>query len=201
MVDELLVLREYFAELPRRLLTSRLLKPNVGLWHKPESAESSAIRSVPGDNRTFSDPGSTLQQCNVPATHQFARRCSGFTTSGAGPLSTTRARRPLWSLASRTRRLWLLPTVEALPESPIVSARNRALSQNPRTTPARLCEAPRACAGLLGSIFRLSAAGSDCLGKKPLFKCAAQLHCTDAVQVALVVPVANGSVISTLRAG
>ena len=163
----------------------------------------SRLRS--GRYRVITRPSATWgQHCNSATSRQltqFARRCSSFTTSGAGPLSTTRARRPLWSLASRTRRLWLLPTVEALPESPIVSARNRALSQNPRTTPARLCEAPRACAGLLGSIFRLSAAGSDCLGKKPLFKCAAQLHCTDAVQVALVVPVANGSVISTLRAG
>jgi hypothetical protein len=32
-------------------------------------------------------------------------------------------------------------------------------------------------------------------------KCAAQLHCGHAVQIALLVPVANGSVISTLRAG
>jgi hypothetical protein len=39
----------------------------VSLWHKPEFAESSAIRSLPGDNPTFSGPGSTLQQCNTPA--------------------------------------------------------------------------------------------------------------------------------------
>src|SRR6266481_8691169 len=32
-------------------------------------------------------------------------------------------------------------------------------------------------------------------------KCAAQVHCGDAVQLTLLVPVANGSVISTLRAG
>jgi hypothetical protein len=37
----------------------------VGLWHKPESAESSAIWSISGCNRTFSDPESTLQQCNT----------------------------------------------------------------------------------------------------------------------------------------
>ena len=38
------------------------------------------------------------QHCNSATSRQltqFARRCSSFTTSGAGPLSTTRARRPL----------------------------------------------------------------------------------------------------------
>ena len=38
-------------------------------WHKHEFAQSSAIRSLLGDNRTFSNPESTLQQCNTPATH------------------------------------------------------------------------------------------------------------------------------------
>ena len=52
------------------------LAPRSGLersdfvrWHKPEPAESSTIRSLPGDNQTFSNAGSTLQQCNTPATH------------------------------------------------------------------------------------------------------------------------------------
>src|SRR5262245_16303305 len=39
---------------------------NVPCWHKPESAESSAIRSLPGENQTFSNPGSTLQSGNSP---------------------------------------------------------------------------------------------------------------------------------------
>src|SRR6516164_1952126 len=81
------------------------LAPRSGLersdfvpWHKPESAEWAEIRSLAGDNRTFSNPASTRQQCNVPQLTQFARRCGSFTTSGFGPPSTTRAGRPLWSV-------------------------------------------------------------------------------------------------------
>ena len=38
---------------------------DVGCWHEPESAGSSAIQSLPGDNRTFSNPGSTLNTAAV----------------------------------------------------------------------------------------------------------------------------------------
>src|SRR6516164_1834489 len=73
----------------------------------PESAEWAAIRSLAGDNRTFSNTA-TVQLT------QFARRCGSFTTSGSGPSSTRRAGRPLWSVASGTGRLWLLLNPKAV---------------------------------------------------------------------------------------
>jgi len=76
----------------------------------------SRLRS--GRYRVKTRPSATRgQHCNSATSRQltqFARRCGSFTTSGAGPLSTTRARRPLWSLASRTLRLWLLPNPKAV---------------------------------------------------------------------------------------
>ena len=63
-----------------------LLGAYVSYWHKPESAESSAIRSLPGDNRTFRNAGA--QHCNSATPQQLtqiARRCSTFTTPGFGP--------------------------------------------------------------------------------------------------------------------
>jgi hypothetical protein len=53
------------------------------LLAQPGSAEWSAIRSLPGDNRTFSTTRSTLQQCNTRQLNQFARLCSSFTTSAS----------------------------------------------------------------------------------------------------------------------
>ena len=50
---------------------------------QPGSAEWCAIRSLPGDNRTFRTTRSTLQQCNTRQLNQFARLCSSFTTSAS----------------------------------------------------------------------------------------------------------------------
>jgi hypothetical protein len=60
----------------------------------PELVES-AIRSLPGDNRTFSTTRSTLQQCNTRQLTQFALLCSSFTTSGFTQPRKSRAGRPL----------------------------------------------------------------------------------------------------------
>ena len=39
--------------------------PDVGNWHYPDLPSRLLIWSLPGCNRTFSDPESTLQQCNT----------------------------------------------------------------------------------------------------------------------------------------
>ena len=70
---------------------------NVGYWHKPGSAEWSAIRSLPGDNRTFSNPGSTLQQCNTPATQPIRSALQQLDDTGFGQ-PMTRAGRPFGRL-------------------------------------------------------------------------------------------------------
>jgi hypothetical protein len=70
------------------------------LLAQPGSAGSSAIPSLPGGNRTFSNPGSTLQQRNTRQLIQFALLCSSFTTSGFTQPRKSRAGRPLCSFAS-----------------------------------------------------------------------------------------------------
>ena len=67
---------------------------------QPGSTGSSAIPSLPGGNRTFSNPGSTLQQCNTRQLTQFALLCSSFTTSGFTKPRKSRAGRPLGCVAS-----------------------------------------------------------------------------------------------------
>ena len=51
-------------------------------WHKPEFAELFAIRSLPGDNRTFSNLGENTATVQHPATHPIRSTLRSFTTSG-----------------------------------------------------------------------------------------------------------------------
>ena len=62
---------------------------NVGSWHKPEFAESSATRSLPGDNRTFSNSGSTLHS----ATPRQLTQLLGAAVASSHRASDRRARR------------------------------------------------------------------------------------------------------------
>src|SRR5215831_20523637 len=76
----------------------------------------SRLRS--GRYRVKTRPSATRgQHCNSATPRQltqFARRCGNFTTSGFGPPSTTRAGRPIWSVALGDRRLWLLLNPKAV---------------------------------------------------------------------------------------
>jgi len=58
---------------------------------QPGSAGPSAIRSLPGDNRTLITLGSTLQHYNTPATYPIRSALQQLKTSGFGPGGTTRA--------------------------------------------------------------------------------------------------------------
>ena len=109
---------------------ARPRSPGIVPWHKPESAESSAIRSVPGDNRTFSNPGSTLQQRNTPAAHPIRSALQqlhhiGLLTAEAEPCLSPKSLRssPLRGLRSVPRR-WLktLVSVAATDRSIVSSA-------------------------------------------------------------------------------